>query len=767
MCVDATMEAILHSSDIIQNVCLFLNARDYLAFQCVATSVSKNCAVGGFDDKYWSSKLIDMGIVESDEDTVVLAASLDPVRLFDDAPLKFNFKNPKKMYLSLNKCFDPYIKKLIINDDELTDFFFFTSDDVTVVLDQPEDKAKLLNNIHTFNLSNKNDILLFDRINNKLELLKKTVVETILIDMDQLYSLKDFQSINKFINILLLLKYDTKIYEFFNDRNPIDIDLSIIPSLIDYSIYLKNFLNEKIIIIDDIFKNDYPVISQYSKEIIKLILENFADNNTEKNNDLLLILPKLYYHLKNDFILTLNDSINDNNLKIDLLNFLNLSIMPLISNYLNTILPNSFKDIITDKLTNFKEKLEEDQKLLLSNELTNIHEKNNFKNNFLSSFKNMLIFKNHHSNDLDEIQSKTESENYFNIILSNMNSSINLELIVDIIKDTNEIFQDLLKFNNIDNELIKKDIDICRIKIFKILISQLFNIHIQPVFENALNLLQQYDYLNNENIQIIPLIKFTELINVTDIIIQMISIFYRNEFELLDNNNKDKNNNENIVDISTNNIFNIKKKFENIIDNYVANGLNIGMTKLMNEVEFILNTTPNDYNLKIDDTIIGNSTSIIRPSKGATKVIELLTNHCFLLNGATDKETISVYQQELGDRFFNEIVKQIKKNLISTDGSIYLICDINHYYEFIVNKLKQKNIIPLFIALKNISQIYIISTQDSKELAKIITDINKFNGIFTQEEIFEFVQRRSDWLKIKRVVEKEMYGINITDCNIM
>ena len=129
------------------------------------------------------------------------------------------------------------------------------------------------------------------------------------------------------------------------------------------------------------------------------------------------------------------------------------------------------------------------------------------------------------------------------------------------------------------------------------------------------------------------------------------------------------------------------------------------------------------------------------------------------MTGATDKGTIDVYQQEIGERFFGEVVKHIKKNFISADGAIFLICDLNCYYDFVAYKLKQKNIVPLFAALKNVAQLYIISGKDSKELGKMISDVGRFHGIFSQEEIYEFVERRSDWVRVKRDVEKVMYGL--------
>jgi recyclin-1 len=239
----------------------------------------------------------------------------------------------------------------------------------------------------------------------------------------------------------------------------------------------------------------------------------------------------------------------------------------------------------------------------------------------------------------------------------------------------------------------------------------------------------------------------------------MIEIFYSNELV----SNKIVNKNEFL-----NNTNQVKKQFESLLDNFVANGLNIGIDKLMDEIEFLFNALQliNDFNPKVKDP---DNPEIINPgpTKCATRVVNLLSNHINLLNGSTEKGIIDVFQQEIGERFFQLICKNIKKRMISSTGAIILISDLNLYYDFIINVLRQKNITPLFVGLKEVAQLYLIQTKDSKKLGKLIGDLNKFNGIFKQEEIYEFVQRRTDWFKIKKDVEKAMYGLGLIDCVIM
>ncbi|ODV61298.1 Rcy1p ASCRUDRAFT_81013 [Ascoidea rubescens DSM 1968] len=156
----------------------------------------------------------------------------------------------------------------------------------------------------------------------------------------------------------------------------------------------------------------------------------------------------------------------------------------------------------------------------------------------------------------------------------------------------------------------------------------------------------------------------------------------------------------------------------------------------------------------------------IGPSGVAKKVTNLLSNHCNLLINSAEKSTIDVFQQEVSTRFFNLICKNIKRSIISTEGAITLISDLNMYYSFVA-KLKQKSVLPYFVALKTIGQIYLISSDDAKAIGKLVSDLTVFNGIFTQEEIYEFVQRRADWLKIRKDVEKVIYGFGVSDCVLM
>ncbi|AJV41496.1 CRE_HP_G0006090.mRNA.1.CDS.1 [Saccharomyces cerevisiae] len=587
---------------------------------------------------------------------------------------------------------------------------------------------------------------------------------------------------------------------------------------------LRDFLNEKIKLADILFKDEFPVILQFIESFIQDILLDILNNILLSYSEFLKengkdskanyeCVPELYFTFIKKFDTELNDSVNAGaNFRKVVRDLLNLYLEPFVVNYMNQT-TRVFESLINSQLANYDTQVQDKQReqnakiyntlkdqtdasSASNNELPNdlsiitetsktvpeadskpstIHQSvhstdiSNDKLDFLSSFTKIFKFSNNENQRLKQQLQLAYNLNLISNNLQNIKSLISLDLCYKILQETSEKTDQIYKFHTIESllPLIKLR---CQ-EIFKILITQLNKNHVKPAFEKAILLLQKYNpneieqieikfnSLSPANTQVEPLVQFTELINIGDIILQMISIFYKNE--LIPKKIIDKNKD------FLNDVIQLKKNFETSIDDFVAEGLNIGINKLMDEISFVFKTLqlPDDYNPPPPSR--NSPIRDIKPTKCAIRVVELLSNHCFLLTGATDKGTIDVYQQEIGERFFNEIVKHLKKCFISTEGAIWLICDLNYFYDFIANKLKQKNVVPYFVGLKSIGQLYIISGKDSKELGKLISDLGKFNGIFTQEEIYEFVQRRSDWVRVRKDVEKVMYGLGIRDCCIM
>ncbi|KAL1880225.1 hypothetical protein VTK73DRAFT_6053 [Phialemonium thermophilum] len=317
--------------------------------------------------------------------------------------------------------------------------------------------------------------------------------------------------------------------------------------------------------------------------------------------------------------------------------------------------------------------------------------------------------------------------------------------------------------------------------IFVNLLRILGNKHIKPGFDKAVDHLSHYNprtVSDHSNSGVAPLVTFIELVNVGDLISQMIDVFYEQQVagpKIADRND--------FLDPSSL----AKKKFEQMLDESVAAGLNKGIDVLMDEVEYICATTqlPTDYNPtgaatgpeqgggSGNDVSNGDivptanqgppSDPDIGPTYTARRVTELVSSHTRMLVGSTEKTMLDVFNGEVGLRLFTALCKHLKRQRISTEGAIKLIADMNLYFEY-VRTLRNNDLLAYFAALRELSQIYLIDARHAKEMATIIADGDRFGGIFRAEEVYEFAERRADWYHVRKDVERAMYGL---ECNIM
>jgi recyclin-1 len=276
--------------------------------------------------------------------------------------------------------------------------------------------------------------------------------------------------------------------------------------------------------------------------------------------------------------------------------------------------------------------------------------------------------------------------------------------------------------------------------------------HVRGGFDKAVDHLSKYNprEVSEHQQGVAPLVTFLELVNVGDLISQMIDVFYEQQMagpKLSDRND--------FLDPAVK----AKKKFEQMLDERVAAGLNKGIDVLMDEVEYLCATIqqPTDYNPapatdgKMQDYDIG-------PTKAAEQVVNLVESHTKMLTGSTDKNMLDVFNQEVGLRLFTALCKHLKRQRVSVDGAIKLISDMNLYFLYI-RTLKNSDLLEYFKALRELSQIYLIDPKHAKEMAEVIADGDRFHGIFRAEEVYEFAERRADWYSVKRDVERAMYGI--------
>ena len=292
------------------------------------------------------------------------------------------------------------------------------------------------------------------------------------------------------------------------------------------------------------------------------------------------------------------------------------------------------------------------------------------------------------------------------------------------------------------------------LSIFVFLLQILGSRHVKTGFDKAVSHLSDYNprEVSEHQQGVAPLVTFLELVNVGDLISQMIDVFYEQQLagpKLADRND--------FLDPAVK----AKKKFEQMLDERVAAGLNKGIDVLMDEVEYVCATTqlPTDYN-PIPST---SQDFDIGPTSTATSVISIVESHTKMLTGSTDKTMLDVFNQEVGLRLFTAITKHLKRQRISTDGAIKLISDMNVYFLYI-KTLRNSDLLQYFKALRELSQIYLIEPKHAKEMAQVIADGDRFGGIFRAEEVYEFAERRADWYSVKRDVERAMYGFG---CAVM
>nr|CCA89260.1 F-box protein involved in recycling plasma membrane proteins internalized by endocytosis [Kluyveromyces marxianus]CCA89272.1 F-box protein involved in recycling plasma membrane proteins internalized by endocytosis [Kluyveromyces marxianus] len=777
-----TFSDVLKVSNVVRNIAFSLNPADYISFRQINKKVYHDHLTGATDKNYWLHRVKCLGLEPEPgyrlpSDVKVNAANIGVTCT------KFDPRDPKVAYKLFYRLLHPFVKRLYHND--VANFF-------PEEYNEPLTQAKIIKVLEKYINSYSNDWPYHRKVQENLKIFKELFTTSVIRELDLNFDKKNFSYCSQFVEVLLLLDHEVSAVDFFKSKNEFPESIKLPQELFDENDELRydqlelaldtftQFLNEKISITDQLFQDRYPVIVLYTENFVQdhLIpyfqIQISSSNTPDAKNKRLMSLPTIYSKLSSHFVKKLRDNVNaGTSYQRFVSDFIQLYLEPEIQKFFDTMVQD-FTTTTEDLLKDYEEQSQRKQKAkdealfesLKNSNMTNeelLDGKTNFLKSFTKIFKiNNNTLKSQAEQDLEVSYTLQKMNNK----LQNITSLVSLDLCYKIIQACREHMEKIYLFKDV--EVFETVVKLKCQEMYKILMFLLSEKHIKLGFETALQLLKDYDAnetklaslspngtFDDDN-KVEPLVQFTELINIGDIILQMLSIFYNNE--LIAKGIIDKN-----KDIF-NDVVHTKKVFETMLDDYVANGLNIGIDKLMDQVEFTFSTMqfPDDFNPDPKDA----SRREIAPSKCAIANVELLSEHCFLLTGATDKGTIDVFQQEIGERFFDEVVKNIKKHLISEDGAVFLIADLNYYHDFISKKTKQKNITPFFLGLKSVGQLYLISGKDSKELGKLICDVGKFQGVFTQEEIYELVQRRTDWFKVRKDVEKVMYGLGVSDCVI-
>lgn len=254
--------------------------------------------------------------------------------------------------------------------------------------------------------------------------------------------------------------------------------------------------------------------------------------------------------------------------------------------------------------------------------------------------------------------------------MEGIRSLFSIELVLDLVHKGKESLERAALFVTLGGHTGEEAKEQCE-AIFIALVQTVGQRHVKSGFDKAVEHLSHYNPRDTPSVEegeqhsVQPLVQFLELVNVGDLIQQMLDVFYEQELVSLKLSDRNDFLNPAVKE---------KKKFEQMLDERVAAGLNTGIDVLINEVDYLLATTQKatDFNPGVAGTD-GSATLDIGPSETAKKIVDLVSSHTKILVGSTDKNVLDVFNQEIGMRLFASLCKHLKKQRISVDGSIMLI----------------------------------------------------------------------------------------------
>lgn len=251
--------------------------------------------------------------------------------------------------------------------------------------------------------------------------------------------------------------------------------------------------------------------------------------------------------------------------------------------------------------------------------------------------------------------------------LEGIRSLFSIEVALNLVHEAKSSIERAAQFVRLEGEAGLAAKQQCE-AIFVALLQTLGHRHVIAGFDKAVEHLSNYKprhQRTEEQSQVDPLVTFLELVNVGDLILQMVDVFY--EQELIGSNLTDRSD---FLDPAVKE----KKKFEQLLDERVAAGLNKGIDVLMDEVDYIL--AAKQLNTDFDPAASTNSdrkTADVGPSEAAKGVVEVVSSRTQMLIGSTEKSTLDVFNQEIGLRLFATLCKHLKTQRISVEGAVKLI----------------------------------------------------------------------------------------------
>lgn len=748
-----------------RSIAWYLDIPDLQAF----AQLSRNTHKAATDAELWVSRLEAMGVWRSAR-AHKLKSDWDALTCLDRI-----VKEPKVakiQVLRIWKCLHEYYDDFSHNVayERLKLFKHFHT---------PQQQARVLRNLLRYTNSDPDRNRQMETRGKVAELVE-IFQSALLRELEIHYDIQDFAKTRLFIEILIGLGNDQTLVDFYLQKtselvhvfdlelcfeldNIIDVgeaEWRISDRIREYPKSLALEFNEQLKIVDVIFPQLVAMMFKVSEKMMDLIqadLERFVE--TAKSRNLYLeAVPRVYHELTTHFLTALNASKNAGESYFTLVReLLDGTLESIVSEYMNDE-RLTFRLFCGDNLDNWKERVAKREQETTQSILK--HVKVEQKNDFLHNFRKVFAINTEKKDESFKVhQAQILAEN-----IKLLNEVFSPQLVLSILNRAKDVYRRLLQFVGFTVASVRFELQSLLQDIFMGVIEGISGEHLKVGFEKALTYLKEYNPRDVRNLiksdsqmAIEPLVIFFELINMADMIVQMVDIFYKEEII----NGKVVKNENSVLNPSLQS----KKGLEALVDKYVADGLNAGIDVLFKEIEsvFITYLNASDYNPPPGKLAVFDG-----PTQAAEKNVQILEANIDLLVDSADKAIVEVFQQEVAERFFQSIVKVLKRSTISVDGATTLIADLNLYHDFIVTHIKSNKrfVFPLYQALKNVGSLYIISGSDLKAIGHLVGDMSKFSGGFQQDEIYELVLRRLDWYQIKRDVDKVIYGLGI-ECTVV
>jgi len=665
----------------------------------------------------------------------------------------------------------------------------------------PEDQAKMLAQLKVF--AKGDETQGWQQRNEKLDSMMAIFENAVLREFEQGCEANDIDGrMRRYAHVLVTLNGGSAGIDSFIHNNRIMLEkekfgnpLECIREAVDGQFSLSypfDFfqslsvaLNEQVSVIDKIFPPSVdvllPFLDRIGEDVITEYITPLFDEGHGGNLESYLKLVAGVYEQSLRFIQSITPSVGstpDFSIKAGVI--VNKSFEPHIDLYLQEEL-DFFKQRSNAEVDRWEKQLSEREATTESLFMANVN-RQAAKQDFLTSFKKVLLMPVNAmpfsskaapsngdnleaaANNLSLDPSVIEKQQgpttelaakaaIMNSKLEGIGSLFSLEVALNLVHTSKTSLERAALFTKLGDQSGEEAKEQCE-AIFIHLLQILGFRHIKSGFDKAVGHLTNYsarDAGADRGAGVRPLVTFLELVNVGDLIQQMVDVFYVQELVTPRLTDRDD---------FINPAGKEKKRFEQMLDERVAAGLNRGIDVLMDEVEFVCASTQatTDYNPGASGDAASKLTFDIGATGTAKRVVDLVSSHTDMLAGSTDKNMLDVFNQEVGLRLFTALCKHLKRQRISVDGAMSLISDMNLYYAF-VQSLRNKELLQYFAALRELSQIFLVDSAHAREIAAIIADGDRYRGIFRAEEVYEFAERRADWYQIKRSVEKAMYGI--------